>query len=64
MMKLLLGLTVQIAMLMASCHSAPPTYPKQLMDGCYYSDGKAVFKIIDTKGQVLVPGEVSAFSVE
>jgi hypothetical protein len=53
-----------LAVFTASCDSALPTYPKQLTDGCYYAEGKPVFKIVATEGRVLIPGEVQTFKVK
>src|SRR6187399_1180377 len=57
-------ISASAALLTASCNSAPPTYPKQLADGCYYAGGKPVFVISGDKGRLLVPGEASTFKVE
>ena len=53
-----------VAMLLtSSCGSLAPTFPKKLVDGCYYADGRAIFKIAGEQGQVLVPGDVKTFRV-
>ena len=53
-----------LAILTTSCGPLRPPYPKQLADGCYYAQGKPVFKIAGTQGRVLIPGEVQTFAVE
>jgi hypothetical protein len=35
-----------------------------LADGCYYAQGKPVFKVAGNQGRVLIPGEVRTFRVD
>jgi hypothetical protein len=57
-------IVVGSALLSAACGSMLPTFPKQLVDGCYYANGKPVFTVDDADGVVLIPGEVQTFKIE
>jgi len=57
-------LVVGSALLSSGCDAVLPSFPKQLVDGCYYADGKPVFRIAGTHGAVLIPGEVQTFKVQ
>ncbi|HEX8365436.1 MAG TPA: hypothetical protein VF603_09155 [Allosphingosinicella sp.] len=58
--RLLLG---GLAIFAASCDSLAARLPKMLTDGCYYLDGQAVFRIVGSRGRVLIPGDVRDFGV-
>jgi hypothetical protein len=51
-----------LAILAASC--GRPTIAEKLPDGCYYAQGKPVFKIAGAHGRVLIPGEVQTFKIQ
>lgn len=61
-MRLARLVLVGLVFLTGACDRAPTA--QGLADGCYYAQGKPVFKIVGTEGQVLIPGEVRSFKVE
>ena len=52
------------SILLAGCDPLLPSFPKRLADGCYYAEGKPVFRIAGSRGVVLIPGEVQSFEVK
>ncbi|HEX8642564.1 MAG TPA: hypothetical protein VF702_01475 [Allosphingosinicella sp.] len=47
----------------AACDVPLPRLAAMMTDGCYYAHGRAVFRISGDHGRVLIPGDVTTFTV-